>query len=452
MKQYHISWVDQIVDIDACMNPESIKGINIYGCTLTNAHALSKFSNLEHFTIINSKADVTLIIPATKYAIIKQCTDMNCPNKFDGRLKYLEIKCNDIINISPIVIGLTNLTVLSLANNLIEDISPLKTLIKLTDLDCDHNRISDVGPLQYLTELNHLRLYNNRITDVSPLYSLEKLELLDLGENQITEISANKWDLLQDLDISRNPITDISNIAKQYLEELNCNSSSVSDLSPLLKCHLLWNLNIPAGLHKSKELRQILHFGKLRRNYIDGANIYNTEDSQACEKTAMICRTIQRSVQYLENTVKFDYIRMIRDENFNLYKSHIYDNGDDTVIHCFELVYARILQESNEETKQELFKILMHEIIDSEGSCHTELSARLINVLGGFDEQIQVQISHQDQIFAIITNEKDKLEKEDNYNEEIHIVNVTKLLRKLYTDEIMITEWINAIHEWNKPF
>ena len=73
----------------------------------------------------------------------------------------------------------TQLEVLDLSDNQIDDLSPLTGLINLTELDLSDNEITDVSPLTGLTRLRNLHLNNNLIKDSNmiPLGDLINLTL-----------------------------------------------------------------------------------------------------------------------------------------------------------------------------------------------------------------------------------------------------------------------------------
>jgi Leucine-rich repeat (LRR) protein len=132
---------------------------------------------------------------------------------------------------------MTNLTMLNLGNNQINDIIVLHELTSLTCLELGNNQIIDIKALGELTNLTRLELgsfvYNsvlpkgNQIIDISPLRQLSNLEYLDLGDNQINDINVLKnLGKLTSLVLWGNPIDEEQ--IKELQEALpNCNISSV---------------------------------------------------------------------------------------------------------------------------------------------------------------------------------------------------------------------------------
>ena len=91
-------------------------------------------------------------------------------------------------DITPLA-NLTNLHTLDIAGCDIVDIRPLTKLTQLSALNARINRIVDTTPLASLTNLVELRLNHNRITDVTPLANLTRLEFLEIQHNQIADHS-----------------------------------------------------------------------------------------------------------------------------------------------------------------------------------------------------------------------------------------------------------------------
>ena len=169
------------------------------------------------------------------------------------RLKTLTLNVNKITSLRSLevmaknrasTVALTNtipdfgLTSLSVKDNRLSDISPLKSLLPLQNLYLDSNRISDLSAVSSLRELRSLSASNNQLTRIPSSYfasceSLQRLELfhnkivsfddscfanlpslthLDLGNNMLTALSGEALStgcpLLQTLILSRNKLTE----------------------------------------------------------------------------------------------------------------------------------------------------------------------------------------------------------------------------------------------------
>lgn len=107
---------------------------------------------------------------------------------------------------------LSNLIVLGLWENDINDISPIKSLSQLEQLFLDGNNISDLKPLSMLNRVFNLGLGGNNIQDISPLANLANLQMLNISNNYISDLEPLlNINFLECLDLSgRNNITDFS--------------------------------------------------------------------------------------------------------------------------------------------------------------------------------------------------------------------------------------------------
>jgi internalin A len=115
------------------------------------------------------------------------------------KLVFLSLWNNGISDLEPLR-GMTNLLNLSLSGNKIEDISPLASLHNLRTLslgyrdlmeyDFFYNNVSDLSPLQNLTNLSSLSLVGNRVSNISPLVANP-----GLGDGDGVSLECNELDL-----------------------------------------------------------------------------------------------------------------------------------------------------------------------------------------------------------------------------------------------------------------
>ncbi len=80
---------------------------------------------------------------------------------------------------------MTDLEILLLYGNWIEDISPLAELVNLERLDLSDNHITDIEALSELKELVWLMLDFNQISDISVLLQLTSLEQVNIRGNNL---------------------------------------------------------------------------------------------------------------------------------------------------------------------------------------------------------------------------------------------------------------------------
>jgi S-ribosylhomocysteine lyase LuxS involved in autoinducer biosynthesis len=131
----------------------------------------------------------------------------------------------------------TNLLLVNLAKNEIENVAPLKDIKNLQSLDLSHNKIVDVTPIGNITALQFLELSDNQITDVKPLTNLAKLSALYIAGNKIADVAPlGKLGKLSSLDLARNQVTDIKALENAAgLSLLKLSENQIVDISPLGK-------------------------------------------------------------------------------------------------------------------------------------------------------------------------------------------------------------------------
>jgi hypothetical protein len=97
----------------------------------------------------------------------------------------------------------------NLTNPLVNDVTPLATLLSLKELCVQNTAVSDLSPLAKLTRLERLRLISTPVTDVSMVPTLTKLRALRLGYCRITSLSAlTRVRELKKLELHEVPVED----------------------------------------------------------------------------------------------------------------------------------------------------------------------------------------------------------------------------------------------------
>ena len=142
-----------------------------------------------------------------------------------------------------------NLQILKLADNRIEDISPLSQLVmfpnpvSLRELDLSNNNISDVSTLNSFNELTTLKISGNTAIDYFQLESviiqnmgLQRLGLAGININSpVIPLSiANLSNTLIELDMNDTGLVDVNGVAPmQTLEILKLADNQIQDISSL---------------------------------------------------------------------------------------------------------------------------------------------------------------------------------------------------------------------------
>ena len=112
----------------------------------------------------------------------------------------------------------------------------------------------------------------------------------------------------------------------------------------------------------------------------------------------------------------------------------------------FDRVWNRIQKSSH---RNDLIQRLKEEMIESNGMCFTGRFTRLVNVLSGFFDDIQLRISDEDQIVAKINLAKQQAMNETMDQPErmnhVWLQKTTKFLQELALSEEQIEVWTHPI-------
>ena len=466
MIEYTVS-TNTIEEAFKTLSDEFIKSIEVLYCPNTK---VSDLSPLQHCSLLKE-------LYCSANAITDLSPLQNCP-----LLKVLYCSATAITDLSPLQ-HCPLLEVLYCPNTKVSDLSPLQHCSLLKELYCSANAITDLSPLQNCPLLKVLYCSATAITDLSPLQHCPLLEVLYCSATAITDLSPlQHCHLLKRLDCNSSSVSDLSPL--QYcplLKVLHCNRSSVSDLSPLQYCPLLKELY--CGNAKLSDLSPLQYCTQLQILYCANTQVSNLSPLQHCIQLCHISyigcpiefipiqvqRIIERnrrantnvyidsqsvhnhsiqqslikSVNYLSNKFSANLIKAKIDIIIPkcLQSNEIHSILNITLEDCYKLVYTRIL-EFSEDVQKELLKRLNEEVVDGESMCFTGKFTRLVNTLVGFDENVRLDISQNEQISAIIINEKDKL---NPYDKEAHINAVRTLLTELNISSETQDEWINEI-------
>lgn len=109
-----------------------------------------------------------------------------------NNLSIFSVIDGEIIDLSPLS-KLENLIYLKLSLNLIDDLKPLSRLKKLEVLDVSQNRIRDLSPLKSLKNLRELDVLVNPIANYKQLSNLEELRI-KCSCDGYTPIPSTKYD------------------------------------------------------------------------------------------------------------------------------------------------------------------------------------------------------------------------------------------------------------------
>ncbi len=98
---------------------------------------------------------------------------------------------NALVTLPEGIDTLDNLMALSLADNPVSDLGPLRDLPALQSLDCSGTAVSDLGPLRGLPALQSLDYSGTAVSDLTSLIELESLTKLTASRCRLSDLPRN---------------------------------------------------------------------------------------------------------------------------------------------------------------------------------------------------------------------------------------------------------------------
>ncbi len=168
-----------------------------------------------------------------------QINDLSNVSNLPSSLTTILLNTNQIATLSSqdSFSHLINLESLQLGDNQISDISSLAGLPNsISQLLLFNNQITDLSALAGLTSLTELQLYmNTDLTDITPLANLTNLQKLYISDTKVTTVtSLKKLVNLTELWLHYNQIQSINGLEDMTkLTLLTLNQNQIHDISPL---------------------------------------------------------------------------------------------------------------------------------------------------------------------------------------------------------------------------
>ena len=382
-------------------------------------NTFGQFANLEKLYLGNNTLKE---IPANiKYLTNLQTLDL-------GYNKLTEIKENTFSK-------LTNLQTLYLGSNKLIELNEniFGRLINLQELYLHKNELIEIKENTFgqLTNLQNLSLGCNQLTEIKEniFYRLTNLQELDLNGNELIEIKENTFDQLTNLNalsLGNNKLTEIKeNIFYRLtnLQELDLSYNKLKSLPlSILSCRRLNELTYENNDENITIDIRITRFIERMQNYnnhglfSDSQNVHSSsiqnsvkesinnlmKDPFTCEKKLIVEFLLTSKLECISSLLSY-----LDDEDYH-----------STLLLTFYDVFVKVFGRiSNSEHKEELMRRLDEEMMESECKCFTGRITRLLNVLNGFYEDIQITISNNERISAIILSTLDGQEMSDELRE-----------------------------------
>ena len=183
-------------------------------------------------------------------------------------IKVLNLYGNDLEDIQ-IIKKLNNIEILSLSLNKISSLKPLKNCLHLKELYLRKNNISNLNEINYLTNLKNLKilwLKENPISNLPnyKIYILSKLpQLVKLDNYEINNIKINKY-------IKRNN-TEIYKINHTHEENIKNNNNKSKEKKIILK-------RVSSNSIESNSYLENINFNKYSKNNLSSFLKYNSKN------------------------------------------------------------------------------------------------------------------------------------------------------------------------------
>ena len=416
-----------------------------------------KTINFEHNQIQNIPKEIKHLTQLTVFFCSNNQIN-EIPNEISNLTKLQIFECDwNKIKYIPKEIGkITSLQTFNCSNNKIENIPiEISNLIQLKTLQCMYNKIKEIPrEICELPQLETLICNNNKIEYIpNEINNLRQLKYFYCNHNQIKEIPIEISNLphLQSFYCQFNKINGIPKEMGNLtmLKSFICNNNKIKNIPiEIINCV---NLRVFEYYNNELEYIQPQINRWLNRNK-HSQKIY-TDTQSVHNHTIQEC--VMKSINYITSirpTIKIEQLKELIINNKYLdeqIKRLLFEYIDNKEIHTilnitFEELLLSIYDfiEKN-ENKEELYKIMNVEMLDANCKCFTGRISRLINVLNGYDEHIEIHIADNEQISNIIVLIKNQLGEKYNENEFKRLVREELLMRR-YSEET-INEWIENI-------
>ena len=395
--------------------------------------SLPKINNLIQLQYLNFSYNRLILLPEMnnliqlKYLVLNNNQLILLPEMNNLiQLKYLNLGYNQLI-LLPEMNNLIQLKYLHLDYNQLTSLPEMNNLIKLETLYLNYNQLTSLPEMNNLIKLNFLNLCYNQLTSLPEMNNLIKLNFLNLDYNQLTSLpEMNNLIRLETLYLNYNQLTSLPLYFINYrnLRYFEYSNNPIEYIPP----QLLRILN--------KTTQKI---------YSDKQSVHNHSIQKGIQKSIEYIFSVKPNLKNEE--MKQDILTNIYLDNES--KSLIFEYIESKEVHSIlnitfeELllnVYSMILSSKD---KEEIFKIMNSEIKDSNCKCFTGRLSRLVNCLNGFDENIKINISDNEQIGNIILLIREKyplIDDLDKVKEEVR----KELSDRGYSAEV-IDSWVEYI-------
>jgi hypothetical protein len=411
MNKKYIEWVKSDYDIEK-QDIEYVKiegeHLRIFPLEITRLTRLLEL----HIPYHNLK---TIPIEIKNLKILRKLILNN--NKFDRmpvnicslkNLIELDLRENNISKVPKYIKNLKKLKILILSKNELEIIPfEISYLTNLKELYIDQNNIS-ILPLELFNLINLTCLDTSINNIISIPHEIIKLHLLEFFSCEYNNINILPIELVYlpltiQVSISNNPFTFLQpQIINRFIDK-----------------HIII-YNDSESVHNKSIQKSLIE----SINYLTSRSLINNDIQELIKNDFILTNKTKEIIQeYCNNNELHSILKL----SFKQLLFHVYD---------FILEHAM---------KNDILNILNIEILESENLCFIRRFTCLINTLIGYDENIKLNISENEDISNIIIVSRNYLLKNNEYNVENHKNLVIKELQQRQYNIETINVWIEYI-------
>jgi len=372
------------------------------------------------------------------------------------QLQYFSCYCNHIKKIPKEISYLTQLHYFHCDSNHIKKIpKEIKYLTQLHYFNCVSNHIKKIPKeIKYLTQLHYFYCHSNHIKKIpKEIKYLTQLHYFYCNSNHIKKIpkEIRYLTLLQEFHCRLNQINtipiEIGNLT--HLQTFDCYGNKIKEIPiEIINCRRLQYFYFGGNEidYIQPQIRRWLNGTYHRQQiYSDTQSVHNHSIQEGVSNSINYITSIKPSIQIeqlkeliINNQYLDEHVKRLLFEYIDIKEVHSILNitFEELLLSVYDFI------EKN-ENKEELFKIMNDEISEANCKCFTGRISRLINVLNGYDEHIEIHIADNEQIGNIIVLIKNDLG--ENYNEIEFKKRIHEELTLRHYSEDVINEWIENI-------
>jgi len=395
--------INSLQEIDCCHNkltslPEwsHMRNLQKIDCYRNELTTLPEWFHMNNLQEINCSGNKLTSLPEWPHLRSLQRIDCaynsltSLPEWFHmNNLQEIDCSGNNLTSL-PEWSHMNNLRKIDCSNNNLTSLPEWSNMSNLQKIYCSVNNLTNLPEWSHMINLKYIHCSSNNLTSLPEWHNMNNLQVIHGRYNNLISLPSTFANLhfLECIYYSNNPIEYIPPNLLRRLERLNQLNNNHQDIYN--DAQSVHNHHIQLSLQRSIEY--------LLRNKPSFSNIESTENTGSLRSTSSIMKEIE--IECITHQLLAEYSQ---------------DQSVHSILNVtFEEVLIAVWSKIRiSPHKDEIIKILNIEMLDSECKCFTGRLTRLVNCLVGFDENIKMEISENEQMSNISS-----LIYEKYYNDE----------------------------------